>query len=139
MLLSERTDSMNDLTPLLIVGAIIGGIIGGVFCGRGCGFLADEKGYERVPAFFAGLLFGIFGLILYAGLPDQTTRKILEELLKSKGILEELPKSRGILGEKSTQRSFLPTTSKERTAVNAVGISIVIFIVVMLVYASCHG
>lgn len=57
-------------------------IIAALPCAIGCSALAGEKGYGSVLAFFAGLLFGVIGLIIYAGLPSLKLEHQMAKLIE---------------------------------------------------------
>jgi len=57
----------------------------GVLCGALASAITGEKGWNSTNWFLTGLLFGPFGLLAAAGMPDRRTQKYLRYLATQQG------------------------------------------------------
>lgn len=98
------------LIAFFLLHAILSGILSA--------YISSEKGYSTVSWFFIGLLFGVFGLISAAGLPDKILRKECADAYKKHIFLQSGNDSQDINMSSSRLNSSDAhvTISKSQTA-----------------------
>jgi hypothetical protein len=66
----------------------------GVLCAFLSSSVAGEKGWSQANWFFAGFLFGPFGLLAVVGMPDRRMRSYLRFLALQQGWTDDKPGAR---------------------------------------------